>query len=71
MTYNEKVSAAIAYTSGYQKRVGKILRAEERNAMELHVAHNPEIHPVVAGTGGVRKGRWGRQGKGKNVAVFE
>ncbi len=45
MTYNEKVSAAIAYTSVYEKRVGKILRAEERNAMELHVADNPEIRP--------------------------
>jgi hypothetical protein len=69
MTYNENVSAAIAYTSVYEKRVGKILRAEERNAMELHVADSPEIHPVVAGTGGVRKARWGRQGKGKRSGV--
>ena len=56
---------AIAYTSIYQKRVGKILEPEERNAMELNVASNPELHPVVAGTGGVRKARWGRQGIGK------
>ncbi len=69
MTYNEYVSAAIAYTSIYEKRVGKTLRAEERNALELHVADNPEIHPVVAGTGGVRKARWGRQGKGKRGGV--
>jgi hypothetical protein len=63
------MSAAIAYTSVYEKRAGKILRAEERNAMELHIAKNPEIHPVVAGTGGVRKARWGRQGKGKRGGV--
>jgi hypothetical protein len=63
------VSAAIAYTSVYVKRVDKILRREERDAMELHVAENPEIHPVVAGTGGVRKARWGRQGKGKRGGV--
>jgi len=69
MTYNENVSAAIAYTSVYEKRVGKILRADERDAMELHVANNPESHPVVAGTGGVRKARWGRQGKGKRGGV--
>jgi hypothetical protein len=37
--------------------------------MELHVAANPEIHPVVAGTGGVRKARWGREGKGKRGGV--
>ena len=63
------MSAAIAYTSVYVKRVGKVLRAEERDAMELHIAENPAIHPVVAGTGGVRKARWGRQGKGKRGGV--
>ena len=63
------MSAAIAYTSVYEKRVGKALRAEEREAMELHVADNPEIHPIVAGTGGVRKARWGRHGKGKRGGV--
>jgi hypothetical protein len=37
--------------------------------METHIAENPEIHPVVPGTGGVRKARWGRQGKGKRGRV--
>ena len=37
--------------------------------MELHVADKPEIHPIVSGTGGVRKARWGRQGKGKRGGV--
>ena len=63
------MSAAIAYTSVYAKRVEKVLRAGERDAMEHHVAENPEIHLVVAGTGGVRKARWGRQGKGKRGGV--
>ena len=63
------MSAAIAYTSVYEKRVGKTLRPEEREAMELHVAANPEIHPIVAGTGGVGKARWGRRGKGKRGCV--
>ena len=63
------MSAAIAYTSVYEKRVGIILHTEERSAMELHVANNPEVHPVVAGTGGVRKARWGRQGRGKRGGV--
>ena len=63
------MSAAIAYTRVYEKRVDKILRPEEREAMELHVASNPEIHPIVSGTGGVRKARWGRQGKGKRGGV--
>ncbi len=69
MPYNPKMAAAIAYTRVYAKRVEKVLRAEERDAMELHVAENPEIHPLVAGTGGVRKARWGRQGMGKRGGV--
>ena len=63
------MSAAIAYTSIYEKRVGKTLRTEEREAMELHVADNPARHPIVSGTGGVRKARWGRRGKGKRGGV--
>ena len=69
MPYTASMSAAIAYTSVYAKRAAKILPLDERDAMELHVAENPEIHPVVAGTGGVRKARWGRQGKGKRGGV--
>lgn len=37
--------------------------------MEVHIATRPDNHPVVAGTGGVRKARWGRQGKGKRGGV--
>jgi len=69
LPYNGNMRAAIAYTSGYEKRVAKILREEERDAMQSHVAENPEIHPVVSGTGGVRKARRGRQGKGKRGGV--
>ena len=63
------MSAAIAYTSVYERRVGKLLRADEREAMELYIAVHPEIHPVVAGTGGIRKARWGRSGMGKRAGV--
>lgn len=69
MPYKEVVSAAIAYTTIYDKRVGKILNLEERTAMETYVAGNPEIHPIVPGTGGVRKARWGWKRKGKRGGV--
>ena len=69
MPYKKNVSAVIAYTRTYEKRAAKVLHSDERNAMEIHVADHPEIHPVVAGTGGVRKARWGRQGKGKRGGV--
>jgi hypothetical protein len=37
--------------------------------MQLAIAANPEAHPIVPGTGGVRKARWTRQGKGKSGGV--
>ena len=37
--------------------------------MQLAIAADPEAHPVVAGTGGVRKACWTRQGKGKSGGV--
>jgi hypothetical protein len=37
--------------------------------MELHVVQNPEAHPIVPGTGGIRKARWGRMGQGKRGGI--
>lgn len=35
-------------------------------AMEFYIACAPEDHPVVPGSGGFRKARWARRGKGKS-----
>ena len=37
--------------------------------LEESIAERPEIHPVIAGTGGVRKARWARPGMGKRGGV--
>jgi hypothetical protein len=37
--------------------------------MEQSIAERPDAHPVVAGTGGVRKLRWARPGMGKRGGV--
>ena len=37
--------------------------------MEQSIAERPDAHPVVAGTGGVRKARWARPGMGKRGGV--
>ena len=34
--------------------------------MEFYIALAPEDHPVIPGTGGFRKARWARRGKGKS-----
>jgi hypothetical protein len=45
------------------------LLGDEQDAMESFIAADPERHPVIAGTGGVRKARWGRPGGGKSGGV--
>lgn len=37
----------------------------ERAAIENAIASNPTLYPVIAGTGGIRKARAARGGKGK------
>jgi hypothetical protein len=56
-------------TSMYSRRAAKLLEAEEQDEMEQHIAADPERHPVIPGTGGVRKARWARPGKGKSGGV--
>src|SRR6266446_701945 len=58
--------AEIVSLSGYESQVGALLNEEERMAMEFFIARAPEDHPVIPGTGGFRKARWSRRGKGKS-----
>ena len=37
--------------------------------MEGEIAAEPDRHPVMAGTGGFRKARWGQSGRGKRGGV--
>lgn len=37
--------------------------------MEEEIAVEPDRHPVMPGTGGFRKARWGRSGSGKRGGV--
>ena len=62
-------AAVVVTTPKYEREVGRLLTESERAAMEDAIASEPAAHPVVPGTGGVRKARWGRQGKGKRGGV--
>lgn len=57
--------ARIIATATYEKRVRKLLPPMDRTEMEDAIAANPEAHPVIPGTKGVRKARWLRPGMGK------
>jgi RelE toxin of RelE / RelB toxin-antitoxin system len=60
------VIAEIVSLSGYEPQVAALLNEEERMAMEFFIACAPEDYPVIPGTGGFRKARWARRGKGKS-----
>jgi len=51
---------------GYERRARKLLTVAERAAAELEIALAPLAWPVIAGTGGARKARAARGGKGKS-----
>ena len=43
----------------------KLMDEAERTSLVLFLAFNPEAGDLVTGTGGVRKLRWGLEGRGK------
>lgn len=50
----------------YESQASALLSEEERMAMEFYIACAREAHPIIPGSGGFRKARWARQGKGKS-----
>jgi hypothetical protein len=60
------VIAEIVSLSAYESQVSALLDDEERMALEFFIARAPEDHPVIPGSGGFRKARWARHGKGKS-----
>ena len=43
----------------------KLLDDGERSELVLHLAYHPSAGVVIPGTGGLRKLRWGLEGRGK------
>ena len=63
------MNVRVLATSRYEREVRRLLTESEQAAMQLAIAADPEAHPIVPGTGGVRKARWTRQGRGKSGGV--
>ena len=51
------MKAAVFATKQYERQAQRLLSELEIAAMENAIAADPEAHPVVPGTGGVRKAR--------------
>lgn len=55
----------VVETPEFLRRVEKLLDDEEREALIGFLAANPTAGDLIPGTGGVRKLRWGLEGRGK------
>ena len=57
----------IAETPEYIRKAEKLLSEEERRDLLSYLASHPRSGDLIEGTGGVRKLRWARGGRGKAV----
>lgn len=72
MTYIEVVETALQTIAGmpeFQRRAERLPSEAERHDLVLYLAQNPQAGDVIRGTGGVRKVRWAREGRGKSGGV--
>jgi hypothetical protein len=56
----------VAETPEYARRAEKLLSENERTELICYLAAHPGAGDVMEGTGGVRKLRWRRSGRGKS-----
>lgn len=56
----------VAETPEYLRRAERLLSAAERADLVAYLAANPRAGDLMQGTGGIRKLRWARGGRGKS-----
>ncbi|WP_305041598.1 type II toxin-antitoxin system RelE/ParE family toxin [Geoalkalibacter sp.] len=59
----------IAETGEFSRHCKNLLNEGERNALIDYLAEHPEAGDLIEGTGGIRKLRWAREGRGKSGGV--
>jgi len=63
------VLTTVAETLEYMRCADRLLSAADRMDVVAYLAANPKAGDLMQGTGGVRKLRWGRGGRGKSGGV--
>lgn len=53
----------------YSRKADKLLSEIEKNEIISYLAFHPKAGEILTGTGGIRKIRWKREGKGKSGGV--
>ena len=56
-------------TRAFTARMREALSEEDYRLLQLALAANPQAGVVIAGTGGLRKLRWGMPGRGKRGGI--
>ncbi len=69
MTYNKKRALVFIETKLFTQLVKEYLSDDEYRELQQYLMKNPEIGNIIRGGGGVRKVRWGKEGKGKSGGV--
>lgn len=59
----------IAETGVYSRKAAVLLEEEERNEIIDHLSDNPTAGDLIRESGGVRKLRWARPGRGKSAGI--
>ena len=59
----------IKETEVFCRRIQRLLDAESYRFLQLRLAADPEAGPLIPGTGGLRKMRWGGSGRGKRGGI--
>ena len=55
----------VVETPEFIRCIDKLMDHDERAALILYLAENPTAGDLIPGTGGLRKLRWGLEGRGK------
>jgi hypothetical protein len=59
------IPISVVETPEFLSATRKLMSDEERALLVDYLAHNPTAGDLIPGTGGVRKLRWGLEGRGK------
>jgi hypothetical protein len=60
-----RVPTSVVETPEFLSATRKLMSDEERMLLVDYLAYNPTTGDLIPGTGGVRKLRWGLEGRGK------
>ena len=55
----------VAETESFRRNVGRLLSENEKDELIAYLSMHPTAGVLIKGTGGIRKLRWARSGRGK------